>query len=145
LQEQIKRCPNCKKQIHNTRTEKKNQKYCSTLCSSLYKVEVDRKTKHLTGLARIRRRWALYNQDRVKASQAKHYKLHKKKRRLNVSNWQKKNPEKVKQRVLRWQKSPTGKIKHNISSLKNYHKKKNIIQFLDMMNKPTNTFINVTL
>jgi predicted DNA-binding transcriptional regulator YafY len=106
---------------------------------------VDKKTSHLTGWYRKRRRWALFNKDRVKASQAKHYRLHKRKRILNVINWQKKNPEKVKVRVLRWQKSPTGKIKHNISSLKNYHKKKNIIQFLEMMNKPTNTFINVTL
>jgi len=145
LQEQIKRCPNCNKIIVITRNEKKDQKYCNTLCSSLYKVTVDKKTNHLTGLARKRRRWALYNKDRVKESQQKHYKLNKRKRLLNVRNWQKKNPDKVKNRVLKWQKSEKGKAKHNISSLKNYHKKKNIIKFLDMLNEPTNSFINVTL
>lgn len=145
MQEQDRKCLNCEKIIHNTHYDKKNQKYCRTLCGTIYKVKVDIKTRHLKGLARKKARWMLFNKNRVKASQEKHYRLHRRKRILNVRNWEKKHPDKVKQRKIIWSRSEKGIMSSRISSLKHYHKRQNIIKFLDMMNKPTNTFINVTL
>lgn len=144
MQKPTKYCLNCEKEITNTRIERKSQKYCNTLCSAFYKVKVDRKTRHLTGIKRKRARWMLFNKDKVKTSQAKHYRLNKRKRILNVRQWEKKNQEKVKKRKAEWAKSNNGKILHRNSALKSYHKKQGIIKFLNMMND-TNSFINVTL